>query len=98
MGVSTMAAINRRMAAMSKRTIGAAANGADQVTNGFFAGLSDRYLVDAGRRDVYYTLALGGVEGIELPNIQLAVPSFGGSFGGGLALIGSVSFCCRTPC
>lgn len=45
-------------------------------------------VVDAGRRAVYYNLALDGVEGIDLPNMQLAVPSFGGSFGGGLALIG----------
>jgi hypothetical protein len=45
-------------------------------------------IVDAGRRAVYYNLALDGVEGIELPNMQLAVPSFGGSFGGGLALVG----------
>ena len=47
MGASTMAAINRRMAAMSERTIGAAADEADQVTNGFFAGLSDRYYLAA---------------------------------------------------
>jgi len=45
-------------------------------------------IVDAGRRAVYYNLALDGVEGIELPNMQLTVPSFGGSFAGGLALIG----------
>ncbi len=45
-------------------------------------------IVDAGRRAVYYNLALDGVEGIELPNMQLTVPSFGGSFAGGLTLIG----------
>ena len=39
-----VAAINRRVAAMSERTIGAAVSGADRVTGGFFASLSDRYL------------------------------------------------------
>ena len=45
-------------------------------------------VVDAGRRAIYYNLALDGVEGIELPSMNLAVPSFGGSFAGGLVLIG----------
>ena len=45
-------------------------------------------IVDAGRRAIYYNLALDGVEGIELPSMQLGVPSFGGSFAGGLAMIG----------
>ena len=43
-GANAMAAINRRVAAMSERTIGAAVSGADRVTDGFFASLSDRYL------------------------------------------------------
>ena len=42
-GASAMAAINRRVAAVSQRTIGVAVNGADRVTSGFFAGLSYRY-------------------------------------------------------
>ncbi len=45
-------------------------------------------IVDAGRRAIYYNLALDGVEGIELPSMNLSVPSFGGSFAGGLAMIG----------
>ena len=45
-------------------------------------------IVDAGRRASYYNLALDGVEGIELPSTNLSVPSFGGSFAGGLAMIG----------
>ncbi|TDI21585.1 MAG: hypothetical protein E2P06_13830 [Acidobacteria bacterium] len=45
-------------------------------------------VVDAGRRAIYYNLALDGVEGIELPSMNLSVPSFGGSFAGGLALMG----------
>ena len=45
-------------------------------------------IVDAGRRALYYNLALDGMEGIELPSMNLAVPSFGGSFAGGLALMG----------
>ena len=44
-------------------------------------------VVDAGRRAVYYNLALDGVDGIELPSMDLSVPSFGGSLGGGLTLI-----------
>ena len=44
--------------------------------------------VDAGRRAIYYNLALDGVEGIELPSMNLGVPGFGGSFAGGLAMIG----------
>ena len=42
-GTGAMAAINRRIAAMSERTIAVAANGAGRVTSGFFAGLSYRY-------------------------------------------------------
>lgn len=45
-------------------------------------------LVDAGRRAIYYNLALDGVEGIEMPSMNLSVPSLGGSFAGGLALVG----------
>ena len=45
-------------------------------------------IVDAGRRALYYNLAVDGVEGIELPSMNLGVPSFGGSFAGGLAMIG----------
>ena len=45
-------------------------------------------VVDAGRRAMYYNLALDGVEGIELPSMNLSVPGFGGSLGGGLTLIG----------
>ena len=45
-------------------------------------------IVDAGRRAIYYNLALDGVEGIDLPSMNLAVPSFGGSIAGGLALMG----------
>ena len=40
---SAMAGINRRVAAMSQRTIGVAVNRADRATSGFFAGLSYRY-------------------------------------------------------
>ena len=42
-GASTMAAIKRRVAALSQRTIGVAVNGADRATSRFFAGLSYRY-------------------------------------------------------
>ena len=42
-GASAMAAINRRMTAVSERTIGAAVDGAGRVTSRFFADLSDRY-------------------------------------------------------
>ena len=45
-------------------------------------------IVDAGRRAIYYNLALDGVEGIEMPSMNLSVPSFGGSFAGGLVLVG----------
>ncbi len=44
-------------------------------------------VVDAGRRANLYNLALDGMEGIELPNMNMALPSFGGSIGGGVALI-----------
>jgi len=44
-------------------------------------------IVDAGRRAIFYNLAVDGVEGIELPDMNIAVPSFGGSFAGGLALM-----------
>lgn len=44
-------------------------------------------VVDAGRRAIYYNLALEGVEGVELPSMNASIPSFGGSIGGGIALI-----------
>ncbi len=45
-------------------------------------------IVDAGRRAVFYNLALDGVEGLELPrDMNVALPSFGGSIGGGVILI-----------
>ena len=40
---SAMAGINRRVAAVSQRTIGVAVNRADRATSGFFADLSYRY-------------------------------------------------------
>jgi hypothetical protein len=45
-------------------------------------------IVDAGRRAVYFNLALDGAEGIELPSMNVSVPSVGGSLGGWLVLIG----------
>ena len=45
-------------------------------------------VVDAGRRAVFYNLALDGVDGIELPSMNVSVPSLGGSVAGGLALMG----------
>ena len=42
-GASAVAAINRRVAAVSQRTIDVTVNGTDRVTDGFFAGLSYRY-------------------------------------------------------
>ncbi len=45
-------------------------------------------IVDAGRRAALYNLALEGVEGIELPQeMNVELPSFGGSLAGGLALM-----------
>ena len=45
-------------------------------------------IVDAGRRAVFYNLAVDGVEGIELPqDMNVALPSFGGSIGGGVILM-----------
>ena len=56
---------------------------------GIFLGFFWVYnIVDAGRRAVFYNLALDGVEGIELPpDMNVALPSFGGSIGGGVSLI-----------
>ena len=45
-------------------------------------------VVDAGRRAVFSNLALDGVEGIDLPSMNVSIPSFGGSIAGGLALMG----------
>ena len=46
-------------------------------------------IVDAGRRAAFYNLALDGVEGIELPDdMNVTLPSFGGSVMGGLLLMG----------
>ena len=42
-GADALHAIDRGVTAMSDRAIGVAANGADRVTVGFVAGLSDRY-------------------------------------------------------
>ena len=45
-------------------------------------------VVDAGRRAAFYNMALDGVEGIELPEeMNVELPSFGGSMGGGLFLM-----------
>jgi hypothetical protein len=44
-------------------------------------------VVDAGRRASLYNLALDGMEGIELPNMNMELPSLGGSIGSGVALI-----------
>lgn len=48
-------------------------------------------IVDAGRRATLYNLALDGMEGIELPSLNmdaaLPLPSIGGSVGGGAILI-----------
>ncbi len=40
----------------------------------------------AGRRANLYNLALDGMEGIELPGMNMALPGLGGSIGGGVAL------------
>jgi hypothetical protein len=53
----------------------------------FLAFFSVYNIVDAGRRATLYNLALDGMEGIELPDMNTAMPSFGGSLGGGMALI-----------
>ncbi len=46
-------------------------------------------VVDAGRRAAFYNLALDGVEGIELPDdMNVRLPSLGGSVVGGLLLMG----------
>mgnify|MGYP001027543927 CR=1 FL=1 len=44
-------------------------------------------VVDAGRRANLYNLALDGMEGIELPSMNMELPGLGGSIGGGVALI-----------
>ena len=45
-------------------------------------------VVDAGRRAALYNLALDGVEGLPLPDdLDVKIPDFGGSVGGGLFLI-----------
>ena len=33
-------------------------------------------IVDAGRRAIYYNFAINGVQGIEMPSMNLSVPSF----------------------
>ena len=40
----------------------------------------------AGRRANLYNLALDGMEGSELPGMNMALPGLGGSIGGGVAL------------
>ena len=53
---------------------------------GIFLGFFVVYnVVDAGRRAVFHNLALDGVEGIDLPDVNISLPSFRGSIGGGLA-------------
>jgi hypothetical protein len=55
---------------------------------GIFLALFFVYnVVDAGRRANLYNLALDGMEGIEMPSMSMTLPSFGGSIGGGVALI-----------
>ena len=44
-------------------------------------------IVDAVRRATLYNLAVEGVEGIELPNMNVALPRLEGSMSGGVALI-----------
>ena len=45
-------------------------------------------VVDAARRAMFYNLALDGGEGLELPHeTNLTLPTFGGSIGGGVAII-----------
>ena len=44
-------------------------------------------VVDAGRRETLYNLAVDGVEGIDLPSMNVSLPGFGGSLGGGAALM-----------
>jgi hypothetical protein len=44
-------------------------------------------IIDAGRRAVYYNLAIDGVDGIDLPDMNISLPTFGGSIGGGVALL-----------
>ncbi len=44
-------------------------------------------IVDAVRRATLYNMALDGVDGIELPDMNVALPKFEGSVGGGVALI-----------
>ena len=44
-------------------------------------------IVDACRRATLYNLALDGVPGIELPELNASLPKFQGSMGGGVALI-----------
>ena len=44
-------------------------------------------IVDAARRATLYNLAVEGVEGIELPNMNVALPRLEGSMSGGVALI-----------
>lgn len=45
-------------------------------------------IVDAGRRAGFYNMVVDGAEDVELPDdMNIALPSFGGSIGGGIALI-----------
>ena len=44
-------------------------------------------VVDAGRRATLYNLAVDGVAGIDLPSMNVSLPSFGGSLAGGAALM-----------
>ena len=44
-------------------------------------------VVDAGRRAVHYNLAVEGGQQIDMPEMRMELPSFGGSIGGGAALL-----------
>ena len=55
---------------------------------GVFLGFFVVYnIVDASRRAILYNLALDGVQGIQLPDMNASLPKLQGSVGGGAALI-----------
>jgi len=62
--------------------------GVGQIYVGYYKLSFIHNIVDAGQRAIYYNLALDGVEGIEMPSMNLSAPSFGGLFAGGLVLVG----------
>ncbi|MBQ90757.1 MAG: hypothetical protein CL441_04945 [Acidimicrobiaceae bacterium] len=45
-------------------------------------------VVDAGRRAVHYNLAVESGQKVEMPEMNVELPSFGGSVAGGAALLG----------